>query len=490
MPPRKLWPDAALFALALGLRLGIAPIGGGFTGKYVDYDSGVYYAAGMGLVHGRLPYRDFLLVHPPVIAYVLAPFAALGRLTTDDIGYLAANVAFAAIGALNAVLVTHVARRAGVNSAAALAGGAFYAVWYGAIESEYLCRLEGLGNLFLLLALLVAVRSWNGSRSSRSALLGVGALLAVAVNVKIWFVVPLAVVVCWEAVGRRSWRGAAALLSGALAACAVLDLPVFLPAPSQMWDMVVAAQVGRGANARSSLGVRLGQLSTLDQAGLDAARRPLLVAAGCVLAAAVALAAWRRATRPFAALLLAQAAVLLAAPSWFPFYTDYLAAPGALVLAAAAARLGRTGTLGAWVPVAAAATLTALALPGAAGRVEAVPDRQRLADAVAPYPCVMADDPMTLIELDALSRSFAPGCHDWVDVTARRLGVGKAADRVQPGRPNPTWSADLRDYLLSGDAVVITRVGIGITGATRAAARAGGLIASDGVYAVYRTRRR
>ena len=40
-----------------------------------NYDDGVYYSAATALVHGQLPYRDFLLLQPPGIAVLLAPFA-------------------------------------------------------------------------------------------------------------------------------------------------------------------------------------------------------------------------------------------------------------------------------------------------------------------------------------------------------------------------------------------------------------------------------
>jgi hypothetical protein len=42
--------------------------GGGLFGLG-NYDDGVYYAAGNGLAHGLLPYRDFLLLHPPACRF-------------------------------------------------------------------------------------------------------------------------------------------------------------------------------------------------------------------------------------------------------------------------------------------------------------------------------------------------------------------------------------------------------------------------------------
>jgi hypothetical protein len=54
----------ALGAIAFAVRLIPVLRGGGLFG-FGNYDDGVYYAAATGLVHGRLPYQDFLLLHPP-----------------------------------------------------------------------------------------------------------------------------------------------------------------------------------------------------------------------------------------------------------------------------------------------------------------------------------------------------------------------------------------------------------------------------------------
>src|SRR5919112_759301 len=69
------------------------------------YDDGVYYAGAAALVSGRMPYRDFLFLHPPGILLALSPFAALGAVTSDSVGLAVARVAFWGIGALNAGLV-------------------------------------------------------------------------------------------------------------------------------------------------------------------------------------------------------------------------------------------------------------------------------------------------------------------------------------------------------------------------------------------------
>src|SRR3954470_10523976 len=74
------------FVLTFLVRLTPMLRGGGLAG-YGSYDDAVYYASAVGLVHGRLPYRDFLLLQPPGIVVALAPFAALGRIIGETAGF-------------------------------------------------------------------------------------------------------------------------------------------------------------------------------------------------------------------------------------------------------------------------------------------------------------------------------------------------------------------------------------------------------------------
>jgi hypothetical protein len=92
---------ALIAAVAYVARLVPVVRGGGLRGMD-SYDGAVYYAAAAGLAHGLLPYRDFLLLHPPGIVVALLPFAALGRVIGDPYGMEAATLAWFGIGALNA----------------------------------------------------------------------------------------------------------------------------------------------------------------------------------------------------------------------------------------------------------------------------------------------------------------------------------------------------------------------------------------------------
>src|SRR3954466_1430046 len=121
--------------LAFALRFGVVVFSRGGPDGIYGYDSGVYYSAADALTHGRVPYRDFILLHPPGVMVALVPFAVLGRLTTDHAGFVAANTIFNALAAVNAVLVVLIARRWGLGRGAALLGGLFYACWWGAVDA-------------------------------------------------------------------------------------------------------------------------------------------------------------------------------------------------------------------------------------------------------------------------------------------------------------------------------------------------------------------
>ena len=58
----------------------------------VDYDDGVYMGSALSLVQGRIVYRDFLMLNPPGIVYVLMPFAALSSITSDGNAFAPARV--------------------------------------------------------------------------------------------------------------------------------------------------------------------------------------------------------------------------------------------------------------------------------------------------------------------------------------------------------------------------------------------------------------
>ncbi|HEU4673001.1 MAG TPA: hypothetical protein VFS32_08890, partial [Candidatus Limnocylindrales bacterium] len=213
---------------------------GGLRG-YIDYDDGVYMGTALALMRGSVVYRDFYMLHPPGIVYVLSPFAALSFVVSDAAAFMAARLGFMLLGALNTVLVGLVAARAG--RLAALASAALYAVWIVPIYTERSTWLVGPQNTLLLLALLAM--AWRPARPDggpaplgwrRAAL--VGALIGACGAIQIWGVVTAAAVFAWLVVEVRReqdrLRPLVAYVVAGIVTVGVLLLPFFLVAGTKM----------------------------------------------------------------------------------------------------------------------------------------------------------------------------------------------------------------------------------------------------------------
>ena len=470
---RTAWPTALLvrasahveivvFLVAVACRLAVVLRSGGLRGDF-SYDAPLYFAASAALIHGRMPYRDFVFLHPPAQLIVLAPFAALTGVVSDQTAFMVANLSIIGVGATSAVLVVRICRRLGLGARASQVGGLCYATWFGSVGAEYLTKLEPVGNLFFLGAVLLALKASSGPGPWLWVAAGVA--LGVAVCVKIWWIVPAVGVVLWQAIGARQRRGAAIIAAGAVGAAALVRLPFFVQ-PRERGEVTMADDLPGVALNIGTLGVGL-------------------------LFLVVVASAWRaRAARPAVVMLASQLTVLLASPSWFPYYADYLAGAAAITVAAAASRpphRRRVLTAGVcWLPTGMAASVTLAILVTESVTVRPLPAAAQLSRSVAGLRCVMSDSPMGLIELNALTRGLAAGCANWIDVTGRTYGPNRSD---KPRSQNLGWQRDLTRYLRSGDAIIILRWrSTGISRATYAAISRDGVLARAGGQTVYRVR--
>ena len=434
--------------------------GGGLSATN-GYDDGVYYAAATSLVHGQLPYRDYVLLHPPGSTVLLAPFALLARITSDTAGFETARVAFLVLGAVNTLLVMVVAARIGRR--AALAAGGFYALFFPAIFVARTISLEELGTTTLLIALALLYRGRGAARTTGTQVVLAGVALGLGTTVKIWGADPLLVVLVWQAIaaGRVA---AARLLAGAVGAAVVICLPFFAVAPSTMFRYVVRDQIGRpgsGGSVWSRLRDVTGLRPLLASWPTVPAYALLIVAVVAAVGATVATVRRPR-TRVFGALVLALGLVLLASPSFFDHYAAFTAAPLALVVGATATRVPARSTARSrpWVVVGSVVLVAALAAPGIV-RPQGTRVPRSLAAAAAVVPgCITADDPTVLVLIDAQSRDLRRHCPVRVDVTGITYdtGDGRHADNGRRQREaDARWQRDVRTYLLSGSATIVTR---------------------------------
>ena len=455
----------AIGAIAFAARLWPVLRGGGLRGLG-DYDDGVYFSGADAIVSGRVPYRDYVLLHPPGLVLLLTPFAALGRLVGDPNGWAVARLAMMAVGGLSAALVFLVCRRFG--TVAALTGGLLYAVWIPAVQGEFSTLLECIPNALLLGALLVL-----GSRRAVRVpyQLVAGAALGLGVSIKMWGVVPLLVVLGWQllSAGRRR---AVTVLAAAVGAAVVVCAVPFALAPGRMWWYVVSDQLVR-SGASTSLVTRAGSFTPVH------ALLPTVGTTGTALAlavlglvgAALAVAAWGdRRARVFVVLLLANGAVLVGSPPYFPHYGAFLAPPVALTAGVGVQRawealspasprpLGRlrpllAGLVGVFV-VACALTLVQRV------RLTTPFPRAQLTAQLAHRGCVAADAPSALILTDVLSRDLRQGCPTRIDVTGPTYNSDRyigANGRPVSRRLNPLWQRDILDYLESGQVAIVAR---------------------------------
>ena len=410
------WVALVLTVSCLAFVARLVPLlrGGGLFGLG-NYDDGVHFASALGLVHGRLPYHDFLLLQPPGIVLALAPFAALSGLIGDPAAFAVGRLAWMVLGATSTVLIARILRPTGRS--AAWFGGLAYALFYPAIYTDHTTELETLGTV-LTLAALVVLSDQLRARPWWLVSLG-GALLGVAAGVKIWGALVVVVVVAFVAISAGARRGLQ-VLAGAAVGTAVVCLPFFVRAPGAMARMVVHDQLGRPSSA-AGLGTRL---ATIVGQGTrsTAAFHPVVLGLGLVLVVVAAGAVLVPRARLAFVVLLASFGLLLATPSWFLHYASLVSGPAAVAVGAGLGYLvdrarARGPVVGRAVTGAGLVVLALYGVPAVRSTPGVVFPSRALSAAVRPsVGCVTADDPTTLIEMNVVSRNLDRGCPLVVDL--------------------------------------------------------------------------
>jgi hypothetical protein len=311
--------------------------------------------------------------------------------------------------------------------------------------------------------------------------------LALAVATKIWYVVPAALI--WLLLWDR--RRMLALAGGFAAGLAAVVLPFLAAAPGPFVQQVLLDQLDRPESSWSVLR-RLADMFALRPAAnppahvaqlIDLKLTGLLVAAVVLAVLALATAGARR----YVLLSAVAVVVLLLSPSYFSHYAAFLAPALAVVVGIGVERLVRIVR---HPPL--QVTVVTLALLGfallnrhadLARTSEPIPADDLRPAAAQVAGCITSDDPLTLAELNVLSRDFRRGCEVWVDVTGHTYDRDKlmlAPGRAVPRPLNPKWQRDVKAYLLSGDALIIHRNGTGLADATVRALTGGGELARSG----------
>ncbi|MEP7022494.1 MAG: hypothetical protein ABJB47_01510, partial [Actinomycetota bacterium] len=245
----------AMTVLALGVRLFYLTRPGYLLGV-TEYDDGSYFGSAVRLVHGVLPYRDFVFVQPPGITLLMTPVAALSRLTGTDAGLAIARILTMAAGAAGVALAGLLVRHRG--ALAALVVGGVVAVYPDSVASAHTLLVEPWLVLFCL-AGAVAVFDGDHFTGSWRRLAWGGVAFGFAGLIEAWAIVPV-LVIALLSLGQL--RRTAIYLGGVAAGFAVPVLPFVAIAPHRFYDAVITAQVGgRAHTARVGIWERLRQMS-------------------------------------------------------------------------------------------------------------------------------------------------------------------------------------------------------------------------------------
>jgi alpha-1,2-mannosyltransferase len=467
---------AAIAAIAFFVRLVPVLRGGGLFGL-INYDDGVYFASALSLLRDRIPYRDFIILHPPGILYVLSPFAALSLIVSDATAFAAARLGFMALGAVNVVLVALVARPMGRGTA--LCAATLYAIWQVPATVERTTWLISPQNTLLLAALLVlsgaspsALRGRAVIGPRRAAL--VGALLGACAAIQIWGAVPVLIVLGWLIWTARDeprhWlRLGSAYVVGAAVAAGFIVGPFLLAAGPKLIRYVVFDQIGRGATSVAIVS-RLRAMEGFAIVGPRVTPVPdaVVIIVFVTVAALVAWGAWRvPAMRLWAILLAAQVAVLEVTPSFYLHYPGWAAPVAVLSIGAAAVdaasafRVIRRAPLRRMVIGAAAAlVIGALLFESLRWRVGTHIMTARIRADVAGAHCVTADSPALLIEIGMLRKVIERGC----PLLISPFGVMQDTDRDLKGAARTAsnrveYQRAMANYYGSSDAALFMRLG-------------------------------
>ena len=432
---------AAATAVGLALRLWQLSRPGYLMGL-TEYDDGPYFGSAVRLVHGALPYRDFILVQPPGITLLMVPAALAGEVLGTAGGMAAGRILTTLASTAGIVLAGLLVRHRG--ALAALIACGVLAVYPDSVAAAHTVLVEPWLVLFCLAGAVAALDRDRITASARRLAWG-GAALGFAGAVESWAILPAGVLLGLCLAGPRPARArrAAMFAGGVAAGFAVPVLPFAALAPRRFYDSLIVAQVGpRAGVSRVPVYDRLQEM-----AGLSYAHFPLraggiripahtaivLTAALLVLLAVVvpALAALGAGIRPapldwFAAGTMALVVAIFLWPSQFHYHFCAFLAPFlglAIALPVAALAAAHTGPGYGWpartVAATAAVLLAGCTVAGFAAEDKLRPDVSPATIAAAarripPGSCVVTDE-VSLVLLADRFTAAAPGCAPVLD---------------------------------------------------------------------------
>jgi alpha-1,2-mannosyltransferase len=462
---------AAATLLAVGLRAYQLARPGHLLAA-TEYDDGADFGGALRLVGGAIPYRDFVTVQPPGITVLMAPAALLAKLAGSDAAMAAGRILTAAAGAAAVPLAGRLVRHRGLTAITIACG--LLAIYPSAVQSAHTVLLEP----WLVLACLAgAVAVFDGGRLAAGTrrLAWGGAAFGFAGAVKVWAIVPVAVIAVLCLPGTRRLL---VFIGGVAAGFLIPVVPFAAGAPGQFWNSVIVAQLVR-SDVRIPFGYRVQQMAGLAAGHPGAA---VLAVAGVLFALLVFgsfAAAWRvTGQRPppldvwAAASALLVIGIFLIPDDFYYHYAGFLAPFAGLTLGLSAGRLladgpgsntlaarlgpGRFARLA--ISVTGAAGLAIIVLPLAVPRAENAPTpvypRSTLEAAIPSGACVATDQASLLIAANRFDSSV-PGCSLMVDATGTDYVLGQGRNGLTAGSV-PAAEAVWQQAFRSAQYVLLT----------------------------------
>jgi hypothetical protein len=385
-----------------------------------EYDDGAYFGSAIRLVHGALPYRNFVMVQPPGFTLLSSPLALLSQAIGTRDALALARLFMPLVAALNVVLVGLLVRHRG--QLATLVATGLMAVFPAELHATHTLLLEPILDLFCLLGAVLIFQGDCLRDNSKRLLLG-GASLGFAGTIKGWALIPVVVVLvlCLPQVRSRLVPVAAGIVAG----FAIPTLPFAVLAPGSFYREVIATQLRRiGGSGRVPAATRLSDLTGSSSlipgptASLALAAALLIVIAGLV-AASLLLPRRRPTTFEWFSLgsMVAIGVLLLAPAEFYDHYAAFFAPFLALAVGGAIGRLRRLRTLRAMRVGLAAAGILVVALAANQLRISSSARGTDLTHTVgAEIPagaCALSDSSAYLITVDRFV-STDPACSNEV----------------------------------------------------------------------------
>jgi hypothetical protein len=228
--------------VALGLRLYYQYTRPGWLVGVTEYDDGPYFGSAVRLVHGSLPYRNFILVQPPGITLLMSPVGLLTYLTGTTWGLAIGRILTVLAGTAGVVLAGLLVRHRGLLAVILTCG--IMAIYADAVAAAHTVLVEPWLVLFCLAG---AVAVFDGDRITASTrrLVWGGVAFGFAGAVEGWAIVPVLVIaaLCLPQL-KRAGLFVAAVAAGFL----VPVLPFAIAAPSQFYKSLITAQIGYRAH--------------------------------------------------------------------------------------------------------------------------------------------------------------------------------------------------------------------------------------------------